>query len=312
MKKLPTLHILNGDASVPAFKVADLPGQVLVWREILASGPVVYSLPEDAFWRMRRQYLQKHFQATDEDYQQKMAGELRKLNNAAHFFEVVLWFDGDLTCQVNLLYLLHKLSHQKPVIVSVCTPDHGSIGYKKAEQMQQLFEHRVVLDEEHLKQASILWQLYAGPDPQALQSYLQENEIYSTQLHQALQLHLQRFPSCTSGIGKHHELVLAALGNGAGSKPEVYKYFWENGSEYGLGDLQLDILLQELSPELVQLSGDRVMLSETGKQVLKGATRFRKELKYWLGGVNLNQQDLTWCRNADSSKIKLYTEGPLS
>lgn len=306
MKKLPTLHILNGDASVPAFTVANLPGHVLVWREILASGPAVYNLPEKAFWGLRQRYITTNFKVLEEDYEAKVLNELPKLENAGSFFEVVLWFDQDLVCQINLLYLLYVLSKHQPAVISVCTPETGSIGYKSLEQLQNLFEHRQQLEASQLQQAAHLWQLYGGPDPKALQTFLQENQIYSDALQHALMLHLQRFPRQDTFLGKPQHLLLKAINDGASTLSAIQESFWQQDPGYGFGDWQLQALLKELSPELVSLSGEAILLTERGKLVLEGKSKFKKDLTYWLGGVQLKQSEPAWYQDATTDTVIIY------
>ena len=114
MKKLPTLHILNGDATLPAFTAAKLPGQVLVWREILSQGPAIAGIPEETFWLKRQAYINSTYGETAASYKQKVLDEILRLEAAGAFFEVVLWFDSDMMCQVNLFYLLHRMHQLQP------------------------------------------------------------------------------------------------------------------------------------------------------------------------------------------------------
>jgi hypothetical protein len=307
MKKLPTLHILNGDASLPAFKVADLPGQVLVWREILASGPAVYSMPQESFWQLRKHYITDTFRVSEEDYNEKVLNELIKLENASYFFEVVLWFDKDMVCQVNLLYLLYKLFQNRPAVISVCTSAHGSLGFKKHEELQHLFEHRSMLQEADLEQATLLWKLYAGPDPIALQLYIQENTLYSQHLQQALLLHLQRFPAQNSYLGKSQELLLRSAENGASTLTDIQKSFWQQDPGFGFGDWELKAILKELSPELIRISESEITLTESGKMVLANQTKFRKNMIYWLGGVQVEQQNPSFCFNSITNQLMQCT-----
>lgn len=307
MKKLPTLHVLNGDARVPAFTEAAFSGEMMVWREILASGPAVYAMPDEAFWEMRSRYITETFQVPESDYEQQLLNELSKLERAGQFFEVVLWFDQDLVCQINLLYLLHRLSHLKPNLVAVCTPEGTHTAYQKQE-MQHLFENRKMPDTAQLQQAAMLWQLYAGPDPMALQAYLLENELFSSSLKQALSLHLQRFPDQDTNLGAHQKLLLASLDKGSSTIEDIQKSFWKYDPGYGFGDWQLQALLKAMSPELVHLNGTEVSLTEHGKQVLDGKIKYNKKLTCWLGGVSLNQHHPAWCRNAESGEIILCTD----
>lgn len=165
-----------------------------------------------------------------------------------------------------------------------------------------------MLDVSQLQQASELWHLYAGPDPLALQNYLQEKEIFSDLLKQALNLHLQRFPDQITYLGLHQKLLLAALEGGNNTFSEIQKSFWKQDPGYGFGDWQLQALLKKMSPELVHLNVTEVSLTEYGKQVLAGKMKYIKELTYWLGGAQVNLQNPTWCWNAESAKIKLCTD----
>ncbi|WP_460879547.1 DUF1835 domain-containing protein [Pontibacter rugosus] len=142
MKKLPTLHILNGDASAPAFESTNLAGQVLIWREILSEGPVPVTLPAPAFWQARQSYITTTFGESAPKYKEKVLDVVEKLNEtSSSFFEIVLWFDADLMCQVNLLYLLQHLSQNRAGIISVCTPAPGSqIALLKPDELAQLME----------------------------------------------------------------------------------------------------------------------------------------------------------------------------
>ncbi|AKD05122.1 DUF1835 domain-containing protein [Pontibacter korlensis] len=287
MKKLPTLHILNGDASLPAFNAANLPGQVLVWREVLSEGPAFYTLSEKEFWRKRQEYITSAYSKSSEKYKEKVIDELKKLEGAGAFFEVVLWFDTDLMCQINLLYLLQYLQQIKPSIVSVCTPAPGrNIAFLKPDEFQQLLEDRQQLTEEQLQQAVKLWQLYAGPSPINLQLHLQQLLMPLPYLQQALQLHLLRFPDCTDGLSHPERMLLQIIQNGARSEAELMQQFWQQEPGYGFGDAQLKQILSHLQPDLVQAK-EPLSLSFFGERVLEGYASFTPKSR-WVGGMEIN------------------------
>ena len=104
------LHILNGDATANLFKETGLPGQVLVWREILAEGPATQTPDEKAFWRQRQEYITQSYQETTQNYHLKVLTELNRLQQLCRQQdEIILWFEHDLICQVNLVYYCNGL-----------------------------------------------------------------------------------------------------------------------------------------------------------------------------------------------------------
>lgn len=302
MKKLSILHILNGDATIPAFKSANLPGKVLVWREILSEGPAAALLPEQEFWQNRQAYITDIYHESAEVYQQKVLQELPKLDAAGNFFEVVLWFDADLMCQVNLLYLLQRLYHLRPKLTSLFTPPQSkSIGLMTVNELQLLFEERQQLIDLQLKQAYALWQLYAGPDPLKLQQYLTDKIIQLPNLGKALWLHLQRFPGCTTGLNSPEIALLELVQQEVITKKELMQKFWKQHPAYGYGDLQIEHILQRLKPLFVQ-DEEHITLSELGKQVLHGKKNYITESQR-LGGV-LIETNGVYCYNSVRQQLE--------
>ncbi|MBC5991298.1 DUF1835 domain-containing protein [Pontibacter cellulosilyticus] len=301
MKKLPSLHILNGDASLGAFETADFPGQVVIWREVLSEGPVIGMLPEQEFWKRRQQYIIENCHGTAPEYKLKVLDVLEKLNVANVFFEVILWFDTDLMCQVNLLYLLQKLSKIKPAVVSVCTPVDGkAVGYLSPEEMHHVFENRQVQSEAQLQQAQQLWKLYAGPDPLQLQVYLQQNRLLEPHLEKALELHIQRFPDCKTGLGLPETEILRIVKGGATTEQELIEKFWHQQPGYGFGDLQVKQVLNRLQSELIQAE-EPYKLTTLGEEVLDGKRVF-SPAPVWLGGAFVTPEQ-GWCYSQDKKQL---------
>ncbi|WP_242929326.1 DUF1835 domain-containing protein [Pontibacter vulgaris] len=304
MKKLPSLHILNGDASIPAFKAASLPGEVIVWREVLSEGPAIYTLPEEEFWRKRQEFITSSYNSSAEEYKTKVLDEVKKLKEAHAFFEVILWFDADLMCQVNLLYLLQLLYHQKVRIVSICIPfEDKNISYLKPEQIRELFDNRMQLQPEQLEHTDTLWRLYAGPDPMALQNYLQQHAGSLPLLYNALNLHLKRFPAINTSINHAQMVLLQAIAEGYTPQKALMQQFWKLEHGYGFGDYQLLDLLESLQPELVSTT-EPFILTEQGKLVATAKQKYKRWLEHkpWLGGVQLSAHS-PWFYDAEKSQL---------
>ena len=287
---------------MPAFKSAGLPGKEIVWREILSEGPAVALLPAFEFWQKRQAYISDTYHENSEGYQQKVLQELPKLEAAGTFNEIVLWFDADLMCQVNLLYLLQHLYQLHPRQISLCTPAAGeNIGLMAPRALQLLFEQRQQLTDIQLKHAQALWQLYAGPDPLKLQEYISEENTHLPVLRKALQLHLRRFPSCTTGLGSPEMDLLKLVQQGATTENELMQRFWKHYPEYGYGDSQLELMLRHLHPLFV-LKEDHITLSEFGERVLKGEVSYITGSQ-WLGGVLITANG-GYCFNAESHQLE--------
>lgn len=302
MKKLPSLHILNGDASINAFQDANLPGNMLVWREILSEGPVLATLPEQEFWLKRQEYILSTHNEKPDTYKEKVLNELYKLNGAGAFFEVILWFDADLMCQLNLLYLLQKLHKLHINLISVCTPHNGHhIALLHPEELQTLFDNREIMTPEQLDHTSTLWKLYAGSNPLKLQDFILQNSIPAN-LQKALQLHLSRFPDCITGLSYPETLLLRLLEKKELTIQELMEQFWQTVPHYGFGDHQLEQMVKYLQPELIQ-GAEYLHLTKVAEQVLQGNAKYSSRNK-WLGGVYL-QPTPAWCFDSINDQLRI-------
>ncbi|MCC9165510.1 DUF1835 domain-containing protein [Pontibacter harenae] len=300
MKKLSTLHILNGDASLKAFKEASIPGHVMVWREVLSEGPAIDALPEKEFWERRQKFISSAYSVPETDYKEKVLDELQKLETASSFFEVVLWFDRDMMCQINLLYILHRLHQKAPNIVSICSPPAGqSIALKQKEELGQLFENRQQFNAESLAQAHQLWKLYAGPNPLQLQAFVQKQELVFPAMQQALRLHFQRFTCCTNGLSSPQQLLLQLVCQGYDTEEKLMQQFWKEAPGYGYGDWQIQLLVSQLQPTLI-IQQAPFKLTTEGTAVLQQQSVYTAWLGtgMWLGGVML-KPDTPWCFDAE-------------
>lgn len=107
------LHILNGDAMLSAFRESGIEGDIIVWREILSEGPVA-DVAEEAFFRLRSVYIHETFGESPDQYKEKVVSSFNSIKNCTAYNHVCLWFEQDLVCQINLLFLLHSLSGIHP------------------------------------------------------------------------------------------------------------------------------------------------------------------------------------------------------
>ncbi len=247
----PTLHILNGDATWQSFKQTGLQGDVLVWREILSEGPVSI----DGLWQTRAKWINETYGEPPTGYQQQVLAEIEKLNHLEGYGQLVLWFEYDLICQINLiciLDLLHQSASPLPSIYLIC-PDHfdgipnfKGLGELNPNQLASLWPSRIKLQQNDLAFASEAWHTYVANNPMQLEDFLHRDFGQLPLLKKALEAHLLRFPQAPDGLNLIENTLIEIVDSGKHSKAMIYQEFWEREPIYGLTDLQLDHILSQL------------------------------------------------------------------
>src|SRR5688572_3563561 len=145
-----SLHILNGYNTADSFRETGIPGDQLVWREILSEGPATDDIPEEEFWNLRADFLFKAYNEPRDQYLSEIRSTLQKIDKVNDYGEVVLWFEHDLLCQVNLMYLLNRLlmADCQATVSLVCINhfpgiwDFRGLGQLNAAQLASLFPYR--------------------------------------------------------------------------------------------------------------------------------------------------------------------------
>lgn len=313
---MKTLHILNGDGTAAPFSKSKLAEEdTLIWREAMMEGPIHESKD---FWRTRGLYFSKMYKRYGESassYFKKVIQENAKLEKLSEYTHVVLWFEFDVFCQINLLFLLNHLSgleidHLQLSVVSPGQEQEGAnfhgMGEGTPEKIEQWYSQRVEVSDEMLKKAQELWKVYNSDTPEQLDTIVSAGEIeFFPHLRKSFAAHLSRYPSFKNGLNTIEQALLDIIEEKKPTKiGHILRPFWELHSVYGLGDSQLVNYLEKLSPMLVTFNGESIKafteeqvldfngeieLTELGKAVRAGN---RDWLEYgypneWLGGVHL-------------------------
>src|SRR5258707_3588152 len=105
------LHIHNGDSVLMTARRANLPGQEIAFRDTLVMGPIA----EDDWVESRARFLSEAYGEKLLRARNVLLEQERLLDAAATHDEVVLWFEHDLFCLVNFLYLLKRLAEHPRV-----------------------------------------------------------------------------------------------------------------------------------------------------------------------------------------------------
>ena len=70
-----TLHIVNGDGLAEQMQELNLPGELIIWRELLCEGPTNRKL-NDKFFKMRKKFLLKAYDISAENYEERFISEV--------------------------------------------------------------------------------------------------------------------------------------------------------------------------------------------------------------------------------------------
>jgi hypothetical protein len=288
------LRLLNGEATLAVFP-PKLPGERAVWRDIMVEGPAVDDGAERGAW------LAPWLGVAPEEYQQRWR-EGQALLTRAGGDDVVLWFEQDLFCAVNLWFVVARLPLRTPlwlVFPPLSAPCAG-LATLPASELTELFESRRRLDRDARGEADRLWRAYAAADP----TVLARTRSPLTFADDAIRLHLGRFPSAAHGLNETETATLRALVAGPRPFAELFRDVTHAPAHHrhGMGDVQYAAIVRELRPLIAvddvatPCSTWRVTLTDLGAAVLEGRLDglAARTLERWLGGVHLRPGEPSW------------------
>jgi len=244
-----TLHILNGDSTAGIFAGSGLPGDILVWREMLCEGPLHQDVGSDPFWMKRYAFFEDSLKVNRLEYFDKIIKEVLKIEDNDRYNEVVLWFEYDLFCQVNLLAACTFLlkNYRKDIRYSlVCTgKEKGkeqlqSLSDYAAEDYKDLYENRVKLTRNDLLFAKESWETYVRNDQKELQEFDFNRNKKFRYLQAATDQHLMRFTD-KNGLDQIDRKIIELSKEGNPDQNDLVKELlnWQKAETvYGFGDLQ--------------------------------------------------------------------------
>jgi len=319
------LHIHNGDATADVAKQSPIPGEHFAWREALIEGPTPGNVTGTEWRRRRAQHLANAYKVELEESEQELLKQEEKLESSSDYDEVVLWFEHDLFCQINMIYLLYRFSRQElgqTRLSLVCINSFAGkenfrgLGELNADELASLFPAREQVTPEQLDLSRRAWAAYSSPDPRDVQTLIQTDNSALPFLSAALKAHLRRFPSTRNGLGLIENRGLQFIGSGPKRFQDLFSNFSEAEPIYGLGDAQFWLSLQRLTEAnqpLLRRNGGNTPPDATfemtalGEAVLKGKGDFvlLNGIDRWLGGVYLSDERNLWRWDEASERVVL-------
>ncbi len=293
MKSL--LHITNGDSFTGKLKTLPLKGDIITWREMLCEGKTLCTVGSESFWKTRFEFLNKNYKVSKSWFVEKTLKEYRSLCNHKQQDHIVLWFEYDLFCQINMLAVLSWLkTHRRDAEISlVCSGKQDDsdklygLSELTKEQLLSLYETRKVLSQDDIEYADYVWQLYCSDNPIRLENLTDFANYQFDYLSDAVTAHLKRFPSLVNGLNEiENNILTLSQEEKPKSKGEFLSKILSNSNVYGYGDTQYERIITTMKP--LFSSFNPVRLNKTGKDVLARNTNYYASLRdndAYLGGA---------------------------
>ena len=289
------LHITNGDSTTNYLKKLKFSGDFITWREMLCEGKTTTDVGSESFWKNRYDFFKSSYKISKQKFIDYTVKEYRSLCNKKNTKEIVLWFEHDLFCQINMIAVLSWLKrYRKGYHISlVCSGKIGgskkmfSLSELNEKQIQNHFKNRVNLTEDDIEYADYIWQLYCSDSPLRLETVYKFNPMSPfSYLATALEAHLKRFPSIENGLNTIENTILRTANyQHISSKKELVSQLLKEQDVYGFGDLQYENKINDLRK--LFHSFNPVKLSKKGKEVLENQLNFYGAIRNdnsYLGG----------------------------
>lgn len=304
-----TLHITNGDSFTSILQKLGIKGEIITWREMLCEGKTLTNVGSESFWKTRFDYLNKKYKVTKNKFINLTLKEYRNLCNQKKQDTIVLWFEYDLFCQINMVAVISWLNkHRKGAeIFLVCSGNEDEtdklygLSELPKEKLLQLYNNKIALTRDDIEYADYVWQLYCSNDPMRLETFTKFNSSQFEYLPNALDAHLKRFPTIKNGLNYLENKILEkATNEQLASKEKLVGAMLQDQEYYGFGDIQYFGMIDNLKGLFT--SFNPIKVNKKGKAVLNKTQNFYASLKdegVYFGGA----QKYAYLYNESNNKL---------
>jgi len=279
-----TLHITNGSSLTERLKVLQFKGEFLTWHEMLCEGPTTLNIDSEEFINTREAFLGEFYNI--EYKRDELKSELDKFNHLENYDEIILWFEYDLFCHINLIAVISLLLQKnvKTPLKLVCSGRiDGEKGLKglpelKSFQLKKHYKNRITLKDSDLKLAKTCWDIYNSDNHNDFKPLIVTSSSFEY-LTNCLKAHLKRFPDTRSGLGTLEFNILKLIkNNNIKSLHHLLGYALNYQGYYGFGDIQLQRLIKRLEP-FYTVYDDKVVLNREGDLVILHLKNIHDEIQ---------------------------------
>ena len=277
------LHITNGSHLTNVLNELNIQGVKLTWQELLCEGPTTEKVGSELFLETRKSFFTQ-FYNIDLDIE-FIKSELDKFNDSENYSEIVLWFEYDLFCHINMIAIISLIQQKKmnlPLHLVCSGRIEGSknlmgLSELSPEQLLNHYKNKVLLNKEDIDIATTVWGIYCGVDHNLLKPFIVKPSSFKY-LSNCLKAHLERFPDSVDGLSILERNILQIIvKHSITSKHHLLGYALNYQGFYGYGDLQLERIINQLSIFYSVTEGE-IELNRKGHEALLGHHNFALEI----------------------------------
>lgn len=225
------LHITSGDIAGKNLREAGLPGEVLVWHDILYDGPRRPGWPDEDILAARAVFIEE---ATGGGLSRALVldtfhDQYRRLVETDVDQEIVLWFDACLFDQAMLAHLLTCLGQLGTRKVELLCVDscpgivpYNGLGQLNPSQLASRYGQRCLVTARQFRFAVQVDRAFATQDHAQFTELSQNNDAPLPWVPAAVRRWLAEQPDPDTGLGRLESLALAAVRSGCESPREIF------------------------------------------------------------------------------------------
>ncbi|TQD40232.1 DUF1835 domain-containing protein [Haloflavibacter putidus] len=288
------LHIVNSDNLGKKIKTLKIEGEHIIWREMLNEGPTTKDIDSEKFIKQRKDFLKRYYGISATDYEKNFVEEIKKFKRLENYKEIILWFEFDLFCHVNMIAALHLINKYKPTIpvYLVCSrplekeKSKQPLSALKLPQLKEHYKHRINLNDQDQEQAVLIWKLYCEKNPIKLKPEIKRTSNFEY-LSSCIRAHIERFPHYKTGLNSAETNILKLVTkNTIKNRKQLLGYALEYQGYYGYTEIQMQRILKKIDIFFYE-SENKLQLTEEGLAVINKTKSFYRTLKddMQFGGV---------------------------
>lgn len=269
------LHITSGDFSGSSLARSGIPGEVFVWHDILYDGPRKPGWPDDDTLYARARFLERATGGglNKEFILETLKNQYRKLETAAEYKRLILWFDACLFDQSMLSHILACLRflriEQTDLLCIDAFPGivpFDGLGQLLSEQLASVFDQRQPVTEGQFCFAEQVDRAFALQDTAEFTQLSACSDAPLPWVPAAVTRWLQEMPDAETGLGLLEQLALDAIRSGCETPEAIFATVSSNDTHPKFwGDITLWAKINALAdcnPPLVRIVGPRKRLPQ--------------------------------------------------
>jgi len=227
-----TLNITSGDIAGDNLVKSGIPGEVLVWHDILYDGPRKPGWPDENTLEDRALFLEQTTGGgLKKDFiLETLRTQYRTLADANQYRQIILWFDACLFDQSMLVHLLACMALGNIKQVELLCVDafpgiapYNGIGQLQPFELASVYDQRRWVTDAQFRFAEIVDLSFARQDVERFSELASRVDAPLPWIPAAVTRWLQEQPDEVTGLGRLESLALAAIRSGCETPGEIFK-----------------------------------------------------------------------------------------